>query len=709
MSANLMDLWRPTMQDAINIAMDGVETSSESPTTVTVQETVTATVRTPSDATSPAAEIGDDEIDVDDYEDGPVSTGELPKVPKAAATKRLADALMVQFGHPEGAARAIARAVTRPEDARKRVQLPVEERVPGGTVLTISSWVWSPAVSTFPDNMREAVRRKYPFALVDEGSGDHTPLPPVHSDTGATTELTLAAARREAVVASLNNSATFLKNHNNYDDSVRTHGVLREVLVVPVRFEHKDGSRPQWILAAADGSSRTATTHRVLNITPSDVVYGYNDDDHAFRTLLGRVAGAAALPLEELSEQQRQQLRSLVMPAKIIVGFRPDPGSTKTLAEAVRFIVGITHVEPPTQWDTASKLDAQAEAVLEDLFHRGRISEEAAGYFAGLMSPSEAEQRLYSRYADARAAAIVSTLLAPKNRRVCSAAIRRVTARARIHVRDIVPVAAELALRGWPGRADPSATRVDGVRSALQRMLLSSDIARCDWSPTGRTPDVLLAAALGEINAQETGGPAAVELGMLGGWYLVVSGFMQRELRDSPSKTALNKVFDTLIRSEHGLRLLADALARGRRGERPRAINEDGVPVDLHHYAESVGLDPQRPYFANHGEDDWLRRTFMVEPRPEPEKPLDEEQTVPPETQLEGAKGAVGLVVSRLEDALRAVTFIEGYARPRLIDEVGWRTEEAESLAGRLEEAARTLHRYGWLFEETREVSEPTD
>jgi hypothetical protein len=269
-------------------------------------------------------------------------------------------------------------------------------------------------------------------------------------------------------------------------------------------------------------------------------------------------------------------------------------------------------------------------------------------------------------------------------------------------VRDIVPVAAELSLRGWPGRANPSATRVDGVRSALQRMLLSPDIARCEWRLTGRSPGALLAAALSEITAGESGGPAAVELGLLGGWHLVVSGFMQREVRESPSKTGLNKVFDALIRSGHGLRLLADALTRGRRGERPRAINEDGVPVDLRHYAESVGLDPARPYFAGHGEDDWLRRTFVVEPEPEPEEPLDEEQTVPPETQLEGAKGAVVHAVNRLEEALLAVTFIEGYARKRLIDELGWRSEEAEALAGRLEEAAKTLHRYAWLFQETR-------
>src|SRR5262249_52311112 len=199
------------------------------------------------------------------------------------------------------------------------------------------------------------------------------------------------------------------------DDSVRAHGVLRELLVVPVRFTHQDGSRSQWVLASADGSSRTATAHRVLGISPADVVYGYNEDDHAFRTLLGRIAGAAATPLDELPEQQRQELHALTMPVKVVVGFRPDPGSRKTLLEAIRFIVGITHVEPPKQWDTASKLDAQAEAVLEDLFHRGRITEEDAGYYAGLMSPDMAEQYLYPRHADARAAVILSVLLASRN------------------------------------------------------------------------------------------------------------------------------------------------------------------------------------------------------------------------------------------------------------------------------------------------------
>ncbi|MEU4681558.1 hypothetical protein [Streptomyces xinghaiensis] len=688
------------MQDA----MDAAEASSNN-VTVPVDQTVAAT-------TPAAAEplVGDEEIEADDNDDGAVSIRVLPKVPKALAVNRLATSLVSQFGHSDGAARAIARAVTQPQDMRKRAQWPVEERVPGGTVLTISSWLWAPAVSTFPGNMREAVRRKYAFALVEgRGSVDHTPLPPVHSVSGGSAELTLDARNREAVVASLNNSATFLKDNNNYDESVKAHGVLRELLVVPVKFEHQDGSRPQWILAAADGSSRASAAHRVLGVKPANVVYGYNDDDHEFRTLLGRVAGAAAMPLEALSERQRQELRALVIPAKIVVGYRPDPGSRKTLAEAMRFIVGITHVDPPKRWDTASRLDAQAEAVLEDLLHRGRITEEDAGYYAGLLSPKEAERYGYSRYADARAGAIVWALLTRKNRPVCSAAIRRVTARARVHVRDIVPVAAELSLRGWPGRADPSATRVDGVRSALQRMLLSSDIVRCEWRLTGRNSDALLAAALNEVKAGEVGGPAAVELGILGGWHLVVSGFMQRELRESPSIAALNKVFDTLVRTQHGLRLLADAMARGRRGERPRPINEDGVPVDLRHYAESVGLNPERPYFANHGEDDWLRRTFMVESQPETEEALDEEQTDPPETQLEKAKGAVVNAVDRLEDAIQAVTLIGGYTRKRLIDELGWRPQEAEELARRLGDAATTLNRYAWLFQEMREDGEAAD
>ncbi|MBB3674364.1 hypothetical protein [Modestobacter versicolor] len=689
------------MQEAMNFAMDNGETSSE--VTVSDEATAASPVVAASTEAPTVRSIDDEEVDFDEYADGAVTLGQLPRVPKAAAVRRLAELLVAQYGHSEGAARAVARAVARPEEVRKRLQLPVEKRVPGGTVLTISTWVWSPALSTFPDNLREAVQRRYPFALAGQGRGDYTPLPPVHSHEGEATELTLSAGSREAVVASLNNSATFLKNRNNYDSSIGTHGVLRELLVVPVRFEHKDGNRSQWILASADGSSRTATAHRLLHISPADVVYGYNDDDHQFRSLLGRVAGAAATPAEDLSEAQRQELRALMMPAEIVIGFRPDPGSNKTLAEAIRFIVGITHVEPPTQWDTGSKLDAQAEAVLEDLFHRGRITEEGAGYFAGLMTPDEAEDSDHSRHGDARAAAIVRTLVAPTNRPVSAAAIRRVTARAKIQWRDIMPVAAELALRGWPGRADPSATRVDGVRSALQRMLLSPDIARCEWSLTGRSPDALLSASLSETQAEQFGGPAAVELGVLGGWHLVVSGFVQRELKDSPSKAGLSKVFEELIRSQHGLRLLADALARGRRGQRPRAINEDGVPVDLRHYAQSIGVDPERPYFIDHGEDDWVRRTFMVEASPEPEEPLDEEKTVPPETQLEGAKVSVVHAVNRLEEALRAVTLIEGYRRPQLIDEAGWRPEEAQPLVQRLQDAARTLDRYVWLFQETRE------
>ncbi|MFD6073543.1 hypothetical protein, partial [Amycolatopsis lurida] len=102
-----------------------------------MQESKEGSIPSPGIATQLRADVASSQgDDIDDLDGAAISIGPVPRLPKAAAVKRLIDTLIAQFGHSEEAARAIARAVARPEDTRKRAQLPVEERVPGGTVLT---------------------------------------------------------------------------------------------------------------------------------------------------------------------------------------------------------------------------------------------------------------------------------------------------------------------------------------------------------------------------------------------------------------------------------------------------------------------------------------------------------------------------------------------------------------------------------------------
>jgi hypothetical protein len=274
----------------------------ESATTLLARET----------APEPDPESGHDDDDLD-TDLSPVMVGDIPRVAKAAAVRKLAEVLTAQ-GHDEGAARAIAWAVVRPEEVRRRLALPDEDRVPGGVVFSVKATVWSAAVSTLSGNMREAESRRYPFAV---GDGAATPLPSLHSESGSDTELTLDAPSREAVVASLNESAAYLKDNNNWDSSIRVHGVLRDVLAVPVRFQHTDGSKPAHMLASADGSSRSASAHRISRVDPEDIVDGFPDDDQAWRSYLGRTLHGSSLPVEDLTIEQAELIRVATMPAKI--------------------------------------------------------------------------------------------------------------------------------------------------------------------------------------------------------------------------------------------------------------------------------------------------------------------------------------------------------------------------------------------------------
>lgn len=84
---------------------------------------------------------------VDDDDEPASLPGTLPSVPRPAAVRKLAEQLTA-FGMSEGAAASVARAVTRPEEARRRLQNPDVLRVPGGELDTIDIQVWTPAVST---------------------------------------------------------------------------------------------------------------------------------------------------------------------------------------------------------------------------------------------------------------------------------------------------------------------------------------------------------------------------------------------------------------------------------------------------------------------------------------------------------------------------------------------------------------------------------
>lgn len=638
-------------------------------------------------AESSGTAVPDDAPDDDELDDAfPVS--ELPAVPRAGAVAKLVDALVQQTGMPEGAARAVARACVRPDEVRRRLAFPVPERVPGGTIHSITVPVFSSALATYPVNLREAVDRQYAFAGVghDDDAG-YPSLSQVTSEHGETAELAVGAQSREHVIASLKRSQAFLRSNNAYDDSIAKNGVLKEVYAVAIRIDHGDGSPAAYTLGTADGSSRAGSCHRLTGATPEQIVYGWPADDRAWRNDLGRDLALTKQPYDGLAADEQRKVRALVIPCKIAIRYEPDPGSELTYAQAVRFVVGLTHVDPPKPWDRASELDALAEAAIDELLRQQRISDEDARYLGGDMAPQEAGARGYGDRPDQRAAFVYRTLLSPRNLPVTKRGIRRVTAKPSVKYYAAVDVAVELALRAWrPTLTRAQASRADAVRSASQRAMRLTEVRDHAWALTSRSPERLRDAALSELGDGVAAGPAAVELAVLAGWHLLTGEHMKRELTSSSDRRALDKVLRALMTTGHGVQQLAQALADGRDGQPARKVDEEG--------SASSQDEPV--------DDDWVRRTWAESDEPV-DLELDDSRVDTPETLLRTAQDRVDELTTRLVTAVDAVTLVRG-ARRALVLEQGWASGEVESLTARLDGAARALRKWAAIHDASNVV-----
>ncbi len=382
-------------------------------------------------------------------------------------------------------------------------------------------------------------------------------------------------------------------------------------------------------------------------------------------------------------------MKALVLPAKIALRYEPDEASDLTYAQAVRLVVGLTHVEPPTPWDKASELDALAESVLDELVRSRRIEPDDARYLGGDLTPQEAGDLGWGRLPDELSAHVLHILL-KGHLGVTKRGIRRVTAQARVR-RTTAVVAAELGLRTWRSTLDRSqASQVDAVRSASQRCLRMGEIGDKPWEVSGRDAERLRRAALDELAEGVTAGPAAVELAVLASWYLLTHAQMRRELTSSHDKRSLDKVLRMLMTTPRGVSQLAQALADGRQGQRARRVNEEGTPL-----ADGTPVD-----------DDWVRRTWSESTGTDADVDLDEDQTHTPEDELRATQDRVAELVARLDTAVDAVKLVQGARRP-LVIERGWPSDEVGRLIDVMDKATRELRTWAAIFDAGAVAREP--
>lgn len=616
----------------------------------------------------------------------------IPAVAKARAVAALSEKLQAK-GFTQPAADSLARAAVDPADVRRRLDRPAPVRVPGALLWIVETDVWTPAVSPYVVNYREADSRVFP---ADEAavSSDYPPIRRPAGDRDGRPTLDINVQSRDHLVHAVEASIDYLVQHNPLEDSIAERGVMFPITLVSTIIHGAEGD-PVAIASTADGSSRAANALAVLGLSGSDVLGEFRRDPRALSGIVGHLRGILERPLTEISEEDLGKANALILPARIVVGFEPDPTGTADFAKAVHNYVALIHGDlPPKAWPETARVDAKADSVVAELEQAEILTPARARYFEGMLSPSEARKKKLSAAADERGLSIVSLLTSKRGG--VHAAIRRGivqrTERKNLTKGVKAELCAELALRSVRSTLSPK--EMSGSREVLEDVYQHPSIWEKNLKPSGKSPADLLKEARKERESGK-GGPATAELGALGGFWLTARRvlrearfFASQKIRDGRQPRS---VLSALMDSEWGLQMLARAISDGREGDVIWHVDTEGKRVKDAHGKFLMASN------------DLIRGSIVPPPNKEPKAEDgngdgDGDVPPPPERQLMDRRNAFEAAVELLEQRhgeLREPPAPDGEP---LVDKKGISSTVADELRNRLEAIRTQLALYGVIW-----------
>lgn len=495
-----------------------------------------------------------------------------------------------------------------------------------------------------PRNPRVGPARRHPIAVRPGSTEDahFRPIPEPDPDPDGRPELQLGIENREHLTWSSVIAKKYILKDNDWRLSIRNQGVMTEVWLSAVTLVHGDGTSNVTVPVTSEGSSRLTACHDILDIRSADVPYAR--DDRGLRSIIKSLNEVVT---NGPTMEQAEALRCETIPALLLVGFQPHPGSTATFATAVRSLVALRHVEPPKAWNEAAKMGSIADAVLEALTDQGLLRLEEELWLLGAFTPDEAEAKGFSRDPAVRAARIVRLLTDtdPTVHQTIRVAITGQTTKQRITNKFKLEVAAALILRAVSGADEGQ--KVSDIYRALQTGFADS-LASEPWQATYRATAEVVADALRELDRGVETGPASLELAARAAYPLVVSRqlFPDRGTsnNDQIDRRQPGKVIERMRTSSWGVHQLGQALKDHASGERIRAVTPTGEPVALEDGDGDQILT-----------DNWLRQTF-----PPPGRPV---APAAPDTAHErymDALAKVGDAMDAVDRAVRRLVTVEG-------------------------------------------------
>lgn len=466
-------------------------------------------------------------------------------------------------------------------------------------------------------------------------------------------------------------------------------GILDPLLCQLIHVQTEDGTSAV-ALVTRDGSTRCSFAKQAHRAMVHEALFGAGRDLDHRRTRWAEMKRRFESPVGEIAEAELIELRTFLVGVQIVVGFHTHEPRV-TVLDAVDDIVRRTHVETSLPWLQVAQSNSQADQMLSALRTHKVIGEEEFLLYGGKLSRETRASKKLPVEPDRVLAQLLKVLGASATRNKLEdlhSVMRRATGQGQIRNQFKADLAGSLGLRQFP---------VDGrqrghANQALEEMLRIDALWDEQWADTGRSPEVLLAYALEEFDEASEPGPACRELLVKAAGYLASQGWLKRQIAGGTGvdrdQRAPNMVLESMYRTVHGLHVLGEALAAGRRGEGARGVDAAGVPV------EQVGGQVQP--LTN----EWIRGEFadgVV--RNAVAEVGATTSTLSPREKVALHVREVERDVDTIEGALRRARGIVDADGSSYLDRWGWPQGEVVTAADRLHDVARELERMGMRAE----------
>jgi hypothetical protein len=590
----------------------------------------------------------------------------------------------------EAACEFLAASVTSPGAIRQQLDRPTIRPTATGHLEVIYATVPIDCTAPDPTNGRVNGATAWPAADVEEGQTLKLWAPAdmtVHPDSSS--EILLTSDSVTSIKTVFENSAEHTKKLNPaMKAKIEQDGLLDPLLCQIGHISTLDGQRGI-ALITRDGSTRCSFAKEAHRQSAHDAFFGAIRDVDVRRQRWLEMRRRTEQAMDLITGAELIELRTFLVDVQIVIAFASDDPHVTAL-DAVDDVVRRTHVETTHPWLPVARSNSEADQMLAVLRARGVIGEEEFLLFGGKLARSQRASRKLPVDADRVLAELMLRLGATETKRAAldelHANMRTVDGRGQIRNNYKATLAGALGLRQF--HVEPRA--LETAHLTLGEALDINALWEQKWENTNRSPEQLRDAAREELDGDEGDpGPACRELAVKAAGHMAAQGWLKRESRDPRGgfrdQRPSNSVLEALYRTEHGIQVLAEALAAGRRGEPARAVREDGEVIEL------VAGDNQ---LLN---NQWIRRTFDDAPvRDVTARPtMAGAAALTQREQVAARIRAMETLATDLERQLEEATKITATDGGSFLERTGWSPGETEPLAVKLGQVVEKLRRYG--------------